>query len=768
MVDPGAQRESLSTQRRGMTRRLWDVVRRPVSLLLLLVVAQIAINVVWLRRADVMVGQDVANHTLFEWDYSQRLKQAVISSPPGSVQQARAIYLALFRPPEHSHYYWPPLVYIVTLPFTALLGHTTATTCYALQPFVALLLLSVFLLGRKLVDERAGLLAALLTSLTPMIFQSARQYAMDLPLTAAVTLCSYLLLRTRGFRDRRWSLLFGVALGASMLVKGQALIFLGPLAILALLVERGESPSRWSRLLNVGLCSLVTVGIAGHWWLAQLDAARVGMVEHLADPTKALEGPTGELHRLSLAVLLWQPSMLLFRSLGVCFALPCLGGVILTWGRALRRRLLLLHVAVLLPLVLFSVFFLIKHSRFLMPAIPPLLLLAATGLLALSRRSWRIVAVATVSAVGVVQLGAVSFVIQGSAHWAVLYDHRAAVGWRNLFGGSEYPFAPVVATGCRERYRRVFPPSASNVGMVLSPGFIEYNSFPLVFRLQRDHPQVRIYDLVEHTHPFRKRVTGFSHVVVGTASGCGTELPTAAGLEHRLGLAPGASHSAHFHLRRFAVLYREVIAELAAERDDFQLVSRLRCRDPRHELCVYRRTTWPGKVAGLSLPARPVDYSRAADHWVPFTSGLGDRPPPPQRMTDGDGGSFLRFSCQRPVCRYYLKVQSSLPEMRVQERVFMPVSTLWVRATPNDEIRVQGRFRGAGLCVHPHLRVTARDSSWMRIRPVAESPGQWLTLDVAQRLPADATAFGLVLDVEAKGDVDLGSLALAVTRQRRR
>ena len=191
----------------------------------------------------------------------------------------------------------PPLTYLVTFPFFALFGPTIGAGQGALLLFSVVFLASVFALGRQVADTTAGLLAAALAAASPMARIFGSQYYLDLPLSAMTALSLLFLLRSRGFGNRKASLLFGGALGMMSITKIGSLIFIGALLPVAILLSwrtwvgtfagpvaaepaqhgAGSPPPAPHRprkrdiLVNVALSLSVCASVAQLWWYSKIS-----------------------------------------------------------------------------------------------------------------------------------------------------------------------------------------------------------------------------------------------------------------------------------------------------------------------------------------------------------------------------------------------------------------------------------------------------------------------------------------------------------------
>ncbi|MFQ5886308.1 MAG: glycosyltransferase family 39 protein, partial [Anaerolineae bacterium] len=97
--------------------------------------------------------------------------------------------------------------------------------------YLFVLLFSVYGIGRKMYGRGVGLLAAFAVSTYPILFNLSRTAYPDFALTAMVALSISLLTRADGFRNRTYSLLWGLSLGLGLLTKWPFLAFVGGPAI---------------------------------------------------------------------------------------------------------------------------------------------------------------------------------------------------------------------------------------------------------------------------------------------------------------------------------------------------------------------------------------------------------------------------------------------------------------------------------------------------------------------------------------------------------
>lgn len=153
----------------------------------------------------------------------------------------------------------------------ALFGYSRDVAVMGNAPFIAVLLISTYLLGKMLFNRETGLIAAILVSFFPGLISISRTYRADLALAAMVTL-SVLFLAIAEHRSKREGILLGLILGLTALTKPTSALFLVVPALLFIgkpLLESaraGKSGNIKRLVLNISLIVAVTTLIAGPWY----------------------------------------------------------------------------------------------------------------------------------------------------------------------------------------------------------------------------------------------------------------------------------------------------------------------------------------------------------------------------------------------------------------------------------------------------------------------------------------------------------------------
>ncbi len=171
---------------------------------------------IWLKLENVPPGWDESLHLTKSLEYFN------IITNPGAGMISNLIQV---------DNYYPPFYHFSTVLSYFLFG-TSMDAAISINIFYfGILLVSVYGIGKYLYNQETGLIAAVLISLYPTIVGMRRFYLIEIALVATVTLSIYLLLLSENFKNRNYSIGFGIAFAISILTKWTAVFFIiGPLA----------------------------------------------------------------------------------------------------------------------------------------------------------------------------------------------------------------------------------------------------------------------------------------------------------------------------------------------------------------------------------------------------------------------------------------------------------------------------------------------------------------------------------------------------------
>lgn len=280
----------------------------------------------------------------------------------------------IFGTHSHGGFIFVPLC---AAPFYALLGASPDVGVGAVGLVsLAILIFSVFGIGREMKDQKTGVLASFIISTYPAIFGLAVQFMWDLPLTAMTALSVYLLMLTDRFENRKYSLIFGLTVGLGLLTKYSFAVFISGPVLYTIYLSLREDETR-NRRFNVLLFCLLATIVASIWFLPNL----VGFIGYLLIPYPAsLESEILQIYPeiFTLKSAFWYIFALinvqasLFYVLIFLMALPF-------FLRDRNREKIILLLWIILPFLFFT-FIRAKDCRYTMPYLPALALISAIGI----------------------------------------------------------------------------------------------------------------------------------------------------------------------------------------------------------------------------------------------------------------------------------------------------------------------------------------------------------------------------------------------------
>ena len=112
-----------------------------------------------------------------------------------------------------------PLISVLPLPLYAAFGISLDTALCVNIFALAVLSAYVYLIARRLFNDRAAAVAVVISLTLPMLFGLSRRFFVEYPLTALVTASVYHLLLSENFKNARENRKLGALLGAGLLLK---------------------------------------------------------------------------------------------------------------------------------------------------------------------------------------------------------------------------------------------------------------------------------------------------------------------------------------------------------------------------------------------------------------------------------------------------------------------------------------------------------------------------------------------------------------------
>ncbi len=371
-------------------------------------------NYLWLKQTNAIVGIDVVNN-LFSQLKFHHLLSSIISMPDISIffKILRIVHLVNTPMFDPNCICWPNFVFLSSSFFSLFFGNALLIVKLTQFIYFFILFLSTYTIAKEITDRKAGLLAMFLVSMYPLVFESSRQYSLDFPLTAFVALAINLLLKTNYFANLRYSVFLGISCGIAMLIKGQfILFFIFPflMVLSRCLSRKNRNQFSASILLNIFIFFITGVLISSLWWGNKISSTIEGLTIHIVSHNKFLESGI-PVKMNSLAFYLFHLKALGFDSLGIIFSSIFLFSLPYFSRHKIKYKSLLVNW-IFIPIMVFSVFFVVKHSRFLMPILPAIAIVSACGIQVINNRKFKNSIIFFIILFGLIQYYTLSYFVK--------------------------------------------------------------------------------------------------------------------------------------------------------------------------------------------------------------------------------------------------------------------------------------------------------------------------------------------------------------------
>lgn len=122
-------------------------------------------------------------------------------------------------------------------------------------------LIMIYKITKKIKDEHTAFISIILFALTPVIYALSRVYGInDYHLILPITLNMYALIKSDFFKDRKWSILYGVSIAFGMLIKDSFIIFFpGALFYVLMRIYFLKNGNKKPILLNICFSNLIAL-----------------------------------------------------------------------------------------------------------------------------------------------------------------------------------------------------------------------------------------------------------------------------------------------------------------------------------------------------------------------------------------------------------------------------------------------------------------------------------------------------------------------------
>ncbi|WP_346292080.1 phospholipid carrier-dependent glycosyltransferase [Sphaerothrix gracilis] len=258
-----------------------------VMLVLWLLVA--VADIIWLHLDQAPPGWDQGDHLSRALNHWRSLQQPQWGSPDWWQtlwQQA---------PTQRG-----PLVYLLTVPLFGLLNPGADQAVLVNLMLTAVMLVSIYLMGRRLFSPLVGLWAAGLSLLSPTLAALRITYLLDFGLAAVFSVAlmslTYWWMAESTRRQWLWMPIWGISLGLTLLTRTSGLLFVIPPLVWAVAVSLWQR--RWQQLLQILAGGAIAVLVIWPWfstnWLTIVSTtfggAQAGVIYRKSPQVNSLAG----------------------------------------------------------------------------------------------------------------------------------------------------------------------------------------------------------------------------------------------------------------------------------------------------------------------------------------------------------------------------------------------------------------------------------------------------------------------------------------------
>lgn len=141
----------------------------------------------------------------------------------------------------------------------------------------------IYKIGAELKDKETGIIAMILFALVPAIYGMSRQYGhQDYHIIAPLVFNIYCLIKTEHFKNRKWSLIYGISVGAGLMIKDTFSSYFFP-PFLIILIQSLKKDFKLQDTFNI-LLSIAAASLISGWHYFRFLIFRKLINEPITDP----------------------------------------------------------------------------------------------------------------------------------------------------------------------------------------------------------------------------------------------------------------------------------------------------------------------------------------------------------------------------------------------------------------------------------------------------------------------------------------------------
>ncbi len=166
------------------------------------------------------------------------------------------------------YHYYPPLSYYLTTLVYKFFLISEDVAVLSLTPYLIILIFSTYKIGQMLKNSKLGVLMVVLLAGMPFLMSQTREYQLDFPLTAMVTLNLCVFLKTDLLKNKKFSFFFGCFSGLAFLTKWTYLGFFVGMVVSSFIFD--SKKNYFIKSKNIIIIIILVLLISGPWYLSNL------------------------------------------------------------------------------------------------------------------------------------------------------------------------------------------------------------------------------------------------------------------------------------------------------------------------------------------------------------------------------------------------------------------------------------------------------------------------------------------------------------------
>jgi hypothetical protein len=270
----------------------------------------------------------------------------------------------------------------------------------------------IYKIGKELLNKETGMLAAIIISFYPFIYQHSRYFNDGLALAAMVTLSTYCLIITRNFTNTKFSIFFGITLGLGMLTKEIFIFFLFPpiifFLIQALFFNKGN---KFLKVANFILAILIGCNItlfSNHYHqLLFSGCGRTDFFLRVFRPELVSYGEINDVYDFKSLFYFGVLQRKIITSFFINLFLISLAFFWVSKKISIWRKLIF-TLWIILP-ILFLTFFPLKDSRYAIASLVPIAIISAYTITRIRLQVFKLIVIVIILIFSLVQYYSISF-----------------------------------------------------------------------------------------------------------------------------------------------------------------------------------------------------------------------------------------------------------------------------------------------------------------------------------------------------------------------